>query len=87
MIDFLRDHPDPDSKGLMFYRCMLCSSVVSIWDIKKGGCPKCAGTRVRPTNLSFMEKLRQILKHPKVWTWKEAAEPVNLMPDETTRTD
>lgn len=58
------------STGTLFYRCMLCTGVVSPWDIReKHGCPKCAGTKIKPTNLSFWEKFVQIVKHPKVWTW------------------
>lgn len=61
------------SAGLPFFRCTLCRGVVSQWDIYKDGhnCPKCGGARISPTNLSFWEKLVQIWKHPKVWTWNE----------------
>lgn len=52
-----------------FYRCTVCHGVVSKWDILKGGCPKCGGTRIQPTNLTMIEKLKQIVKHPKVWGW------------------
>lgn len=58
-------------EGTPFYRCTMCSSVVSPWDIEKGGCQTCNGSRIRPTNLSFREKLQQLLKHPKVWKWPE----------------
>lgn len=58
------------SEGTMFYRCMLCAHVVSPWDIKqRHGCPKCAGTKIKPSNLSVFEQVVQILKHPKVWAW------------------
>ncbi len=57
---------------ITFYRCLLCTTVVSKWDIEKGdGCSKCGGRRMSPTNLSLLEKLVQILKHPKVWDWGE----------------
>lgn len=61
------------SKGLPFYRCTLCMSVVSVWDIYQSPhtCPKCGGARMSPTNLSFMEKIVQIAKHPKIWRWDE----------------
>ena len=56
-----------------FYRCVTCHGVVSQWDISEvHGCPKCAGSRVKPTNLSLLEKIAQIIKHPMVWNW-----PVN----------
>ena len=56
--------------GLLFYRCCLCGGVVSKWDIKEHkGCPKCAHPRIRPSNLSIWEKIVQIAKHPKVWSW------------------
>lgn len=58
-------------EGLQFYRCELCHGVVSRWDINTGGCQKCAGVRIRPTNLSLLEKLVQIVRHPKVWAWHE----------------
>ena len=55
---------------ITFYRCLLCASVVSKWDIVKcDGCPKCACRKLSPTNLSWLEKLVQMLKHPKVWDW------------------
>lgn len=59
-----------EEKGMPFYRCILCGHVVSLWDIKESkGCPKCKNTRIRPTDLSIWEKIVQIFKHPKVWTW------------------
>jgi hypothetical protein len=58
------------SGGTMFYRCMLCAHVVSPWDIReRHGCPKCAGTKIKPSNLSLLEKVLQVLKHPRVWAW------------------
>jgi hypothetical protein len=58
------------SEGTQFYRCMLCTTVVSPWDIREvHGCPKCAGTKVKPTNLSLFEKIVQILKHPNLRSW------------------
>lgn len=59
------------SKGLLFYRCMLCQHPVSTWDIRDGGCPKCKGRKIVPTNLTLLEKIKQIIKHPKVWTWND----------------
>ena len=57
--------------GVLFYRCELCKTVVSPWDIRQHfSCPKCGQVRVRQTNLSLWEKLVQIAKHPKVWEWK-----------------
>jgi len=57
---------------ITFYRCLLCTSVVSKWDIQGGdGCHKCGGRRMSPTNLSWFEKLVQMLKHPRVWAWGE----------------
>ena len=58
-------------EGLSFYRCMLCGSVVSFWDIKRGGCQKCGGVRIRPSGLSLWEKITQIFKHPKIWAWPQ----------------
>jgi len=57
-------------KEVKFYRCVLCGTVVNNWDIETGkGCPHCSGRTVRPTNLNLLEKLIQIIKHPKVWRW------------------
>ena len=54
----------------LFYRCVLCTNVVSEWDLKKHqACPKCGNPRIRPSNLSFFEKLVQVIKHPAVWKW------------------
>ena len=60
--------------GVPFYRCTLCGCVVSVWDIKESkGCPKCASPRIKPSNLSLFEKIVQIIKHPKIWEWKQYA--------------
>ncbi len=57
---------------LMFYRCE-CGGPVSVWNIQQHhGCPKCGGNKLRPTNLTFVEKIAQVLKHPKVWRWGDA---------------
>ena len=59
-------------EGLQFYRCDLCHGVVSVFDLMElHECPKCAGRRMIPTNVSLWEKLVQIVKHPKVWRWKD----------------
>jgi NAD-dependent SIR2 family protein deacetylase len=61
-----------EGKGLPFYRCILCGTVVNVWDIKGGeGCPKCKNRRIKPTNLSFWEMVMQIFKHPAIWKWKD----------------
>lgn len=61
---------------MTFYRCHLCSGVVSQWDIKEyGACPRCSTVKVSPTNLTFWEKVVQILKHPLVWRWRESIHP------------
>ena len=57
-------------EGLQFYRCVLCCTPVSPWDIKEHhGCSKCGGSKVSPSNLSRWEKIVQVVKHPKVWAW------------------
>ena len=59
-----------DESGVAFYRCNLCSGVVSAWDIvDHGACKKCGGVKITPTNLTVWEKIVQIFKHPKVWEW------------------
>ena len=58
------------SEGTPFFRCVLCGVVVSKWDIEKHhACQRCGGARIKPTNLSFIEKTLQIIKHPLVWRW------------------
>ena len=58
------------SKGMLFYSCLMCRRVVSQWDIKEHhGCPKCAGRKLGPTNLTLWEKIVQVFKHPRVWAW------------------
>lgn len=62
-------------EGLMFFRCCLCRRVVSPWDIEKEkGCAHCGHTRISPSNLTLIELIVQIVKHPKVWKWKEFGE-------------
>lgn len=59
-------------EGLAFYRCILCRTVVSPWDIRDiHKCPKCAGVKVSPTELTWREKIVQIVKHPRIWRWHE----------------
>lgn len=54
-----------ESGGMTFYRCTLCHGVVSLWDIEAlHACPKCGGTRISPSNLTWLEKLAQLWKHP-----------------------
>jgi DNA-directed RNA polymerase subunit RPC12/RpoP len=60
------------SEGLAFYRCMLCRSVVSKWDIHKHqGCPNCGHARIMPCNLTLAQKVIQFIKHPQFWKWHE----------------
>jgi len=67
------EEPIVSEDGLQFYRCILCGSVVSPWDVKKHhGCGKCGNARIRPSELSAWEKIVQICRHPAVWKWKEA---------------
>ena len=62
------------SEGKQFYRCTLCNGVVSDWDIQKyKGCPKCKNNKIKPSDLSFTEKIVQIIKHPAVWRWNATA--------------
>ena len=63
--------PEKESEGLQFYRCCTCQSIISRWDIKIGGCKKCSGNKLVATNLSFIEKIIQIIKHPMIWKWGE----------------
>jgi len=75
MIDPREDKPgfleSNDQYALQFYRCVLCHRVVSLFDLReKLGCRHCGHAKVSPTNLTLWEKLVQIAKHPKVWTWK-----------------
>lgn len=58
--------------ALTFYRCRLCHRIVSLFDLREHhGCAHCGHATISPTNLTLWEKLVQIAKHPKVWTWKE----------------
>lgn len=68
------EHVDAEdnTNGLQFYRCVLCGHVVSKWDIaEKHGCPKCRGTKIKPSNLSTWEQICQMIMHPRVWKWCE----------------
>ena len=58
-------------EGTQFYRCTLCTHPVSTWEIKSGeGCPKCGCLKVKPSNLSFIEMISQIIKHPSL-LWRD----------------
>lgn len=62
-------------EGLLFFRCCLCRRVVSPWDIENAkGCAYCGHARISPTNLTWFELLKQIIKHPKIWKWKDFGE-------------
>ena len=72
----MNEEPGPrqatfEGTGTGFYRCVYCHTVVSPWDIKKGGCPHCGGTRIVPANLRWWEKVLQIIKHPALWRWND----------------
>lgn len=57
--------------GLLFYRCNLCNKVVSPWNLSTNkGCSNCGHARISQTNLTLWEKIVQIIKHPKIWDWK-----------------
>lgn len=59
-------------EGVLFYRCCLCRSVVSRWDIHEHkACANCGHARLMPSSLTLWEKIVQIVKHPKVWKWHE----------------
>lgn len=59
-------------EGMQFYRCTLCNEVVSTWDINEHhGCAKCGNPRLKTSWLSLREKLAQVIKHPKVWRWRD----------------
>lgn len=61
-----------DKDALQFYRCLLCRRIVNIWDLRKyKGCGYCGHARISPANLTLWEKIFQIVKHPKVWKWKQ----------------
>ena len=61
-------------KEIKFFRCTLCTTVLSVWDIKKKkGCPKCGSNRIVQTNLGTKEKIIQLIKHPLFWKWGEYA--------------
>lgn len=63
-----------ENEGIQFYRCTLCGTAVSPWDIQeKRGCPKCSNNKIKPSDLSLWEKAVQIVKHPRVWRWGNAA--------------
>ncbi|MEJ2336567.1 MAG: hypothetical protein P8Y26_13195, partial [Gemmatimonadales bacterium] len=57
---------DPfEGKGVGFYRCLVCGKVCAPWDLPKyHGCRKCGSVRLRTTNLSFFEKIIEIIRQP-----------------------
>lgn len=78
-MEYIRNVIENLKLELIFFRCDLCTKVVSEWDIREvGACTKCGGARVRPTNLSLMEEIIQIIKHPKVWKWKDLKQETGL---------
>lgn len=55
-----RHHGRPEPHQFMFYRCETCRGLVSFARITTGGCA-CGGIKMRPTALSFLEKVRALL--------------------------
>ena len=55
-----------------FYRCMSCSKVVNVWQVRSGDGCVCGERKCKPTNLTLWEKLVQIVKHPLVWKWPKS---------------
>jgi DNA-directed RNA polymerase subunit RPC12/RpoP len=54
-----------EGEGAAYFRCMLCGRPVSEKTIEnEGGCSHCGGRRVKPTSLTFWEKVFEIIKHP-----------------------
>lgn len=70
---FVEPSETPDSgDGKLFYRCYLCTGVVSKWDIGEHfACPKCGHAKISPTNLTISEKIVQVVKHPAIWAWSD----------------
>ena len=65
-------------EGVTFYRCVLCRRIVSKWDIAKNSqleppsaCSACGGRKISPCNLTWVEMLVQVIKHPALWRWNE----------------
>ena len=70
-------------KEIRFFRCTLCTTVLSVWDIKnKFSCPKCGNNRIAQTNLGLKEKIIQLIKHPLFWRWGAYAEGTYYEEDE-----
>jgi len=70
ILEAMTDRETDSDEGLLFYRCYLCNGVVSQWDVDKhNACPKCGHAKLSPTNLTFVEKIVQIFKHPAIWKW------------------
>lgn len=69
-LEAMDDENTSSDGGQTFYRCYLCGSVVSQWDIDKhNACLNCGHSKISPTNLSLLEKIVQIFKHPAIWKW------------------
>lgn len=57
-------------EGAYMYRCEQCRKPVGPWDIESGGCRHCGGRKVRPTNLTLLEKLTEAWR---AWRWQRAS--------------
>lgn len=55
-----------EGKGIPFYRCTTCHRPVSNWDVNNGGCAYCGQTRFKPTNLTFWEGIKEIIRNPRI---------------------
>ncbi len=53
-----------EGTGAAYYRCVTCRGLVTETDIALGGCQKCGGRKLVPTNLTIWEKICELVKHP-----------------------
>lgn len=53
---------------LEYYTCVACHGLVAPWEIEQGGCQNCGGARIRPANLTALQKLLQFFR-PAFWRY------------------
>jgi len=54
---FVKNHGEGDERQHDFYRCDSCAKLITWKTIRKGGC-QCGGFKIKPTNPSFVEKIK-----------------------------
>jgi DNA-directed RNA polymerase subunit RPC12/RpoP len=56
-----------EGEGAAYFRCVLCGRPSAETTLQEHGeCGYCGGKRMQPTDLTFFEKVIEIIRHPSI---------------------